>query len=70
MSEFDVVVLGGGPAGANAALAAASTGLNVALFDENPSAGGHLWVRDKPGRRRRHRRRQQRRSAGWRRTAA
>lgn len=43
MSEFDVVVLGGGPAGANAALAAASTGLNVALFDENPSAGGQVY---------------------------
>ena len=43
MSEFDVVVLGGGPAGANAALAAASTGLSVALFDENPSAGGQVY---------------------------
>ncbi|TDN70207.1 (2Fe-2S)-binding protein [Paraburkholderia sp. BL10I2N1] len=43
MSEFDVVVLGGGPAGASAALAAASTGLSVALFDENPSAGGQVY---------------------------
>ncbi|MFT4069704.1 FAD-dependent oxidoreductase [Paraburkholderia sp.] len=43
MSEFDVVVLGGGPAGANAALAAASAGLNVALFDENRSAGGQVY---------------------------
>lgn len=43
MGEFDVVVLGGGPAGAHAALAAASAGLNVALFDENPSAGGQVY---------------------------
>jgi thioredoxin reductase/bacterioferritin-associated ferredoxin len=43
MAEFDVVVLGGGPAGVHAALAAASAGLNVALFDENASAGGQVY---------------------------
>jgi thioredoxin reductase/bacterioferritin-associated ferredoxin len=43
MSEFDVVVLGAGPAGVHAALAAASAGLTVALFDENPSAGGQVY---------------------------
>jgi thioredoxin reductase/bacterioferritin-associated ferredoxin len=43
MSEFDVVVLGAGPAGVHAALAAASAGLTVALFDENHSAGGQVY---------------------------
>ncbi|WP_434114130.1 FAD-dependent oxidoreductase [Paraburkholderia caffeinilytica] len=43
MSAFDVIVLGGGPAGAHAAIAAASAGLRVALFDENASAGGQVY---------------------------
>ena len=38
----DVVVAGGGPAGIGAALAAAETGAQVLLFDENPTLGGHL----------------------------
>ncbi|CAB3809899.1 NAD(P)/FAD-dependent oxidoreductase [Paraburkholderia fynbosensis] len=42
-SLFDVIVLGGGPAGTRAALAAASTGMRVALFDENASAGGQVY---------------------------
>jgi len=42
MSEFDVAVIGGGPAGTHASLAAASTGLSVALFDDDPSAGGQF----------------------------
>jgi NADPH-dependent 2,4-dienoyl-CoA reductase/sulfur reductase-like enzyme len=36
MAEFDVIVIGAGPAGVNAAFCAASAGLEVALFDENP----------------------------------
>ncbi len=38
----DVVVIGGGPAGIGAALAAAEQGARVLLFDENRGLGGHL----------------------------
>jgi sarcosine oxidase subunit alpha len=38
----DVLVIGGGPAGMNAALAAAETGARVMLLEENPYLGGHL----------------------------
>jgi glycine cleavage system aminomethyltransferase T/NADPH-dependent 2,4-dienoyl-CoA reductase/sulfur reductase-like enzyme/bacterioferritin-associated ferredoxin len=38
----DVAVVGGGPAGISAALAAAEQGANVFIFDENPSLGGCL----------------------------
>ena len=38
----DVAVVGGGPAGMSAALAAAGAGARVALIDEGPSLGGHL----------------------------
>ena len=40
--HYDVVVVGGGPSGLEAALAAADSELRVAIFDENPSLGGHL----------------------------
>jgi thioredoxin reductase len=43
MSEFDLIVLGAGPAGTNAAVVAAGAGLKVALFDENPAAGGQVY---------------------------
>jgi NADPH-dependent 2,4-dienoyl-CoA reductase/sulfur reductase-like enzyme len=46
--HFDIVVVGGGPAGLNAAHAAAREGATVALLDDNPRAGGQIW-RQGPG---------------------
>lgn len=40
---FDIAVIGAGPAGANAAVAAADAGLRVVVLDEQPSAGGQIW---------------------------
>ena len=47
----DVAVVGGGPAGMSAALAAASAGASVALIDDQPLLGGHFRydVGDYPG---------------------
>jgi sarcosine oxidase subunit alpha len=50
----DVAVIGGGPAGISAALAAAGSGARVALIDDQPALGGHLRFdarkyRDLPG---------------------
>ena len=39
---YDVVVIGGGPAGMEAALQAANSGAEVLLVDENPILGGSL----------------------------
>jgi thioredoxin reductase/bacterioferritin-associated ferredoxin len=41
--EFDVIVIGGGPAGAGAAIAASREGLRVLLVDENDTAGGQVY---------------------------
>jgi digeranylgeranylglycerophospholipid reductase len=46
MSDFDVIVIGGGPAGCYAALAAATKGCRVALFEEHGAIG---WPRHDPG---------------------
>lgn len=43
MTVHDVIVVGAGPAGANAALEAAARGLDVMLVDEQPDAGGQVW---------------------------
>jgi len=42
-TAFDLLVIGAGPAGGNAALEAASAGLTVALIDEGTAAGGQVW---------------------------
>ena len=39
MENFDLTVLGGGPAGYNAAAYAASKGLSVVLFEKNELGG-------------------------------
>jgi NADPH-dependent 2,4-dienoyl-CoA reductase/sulfur reductase-like enzyme len=41
--HYDVVVVGAGPAGLNAARAAAQAGARVAVFDDNPRVGGQVW---------------------------
>ena len=46
--HYDVVVAGAGPAGLNAARAAAQKGARVAVFDDNPRVGGQVW-RQGPG---------------------
>jgi D-hydroxyproline dehydrogenase subunit alpha len=48
--HFDIVVAGAGPAGLNAAQAAAREGATVALLDDNPRPGGQIW-RQGPGHR-------------------
>lgn len=41
--EFDVLVVGGGPAGIAAAVSAARPGRRVAIVDDNPALGGQIW---------------------------
>jgi D-hydroxyproline dehydrogenase subunit alpha len=42
-TRFDVLVVGGGPAGLAAAVCAAECGQRVGLVDDNPSLGGQIW---------------------------
>jgi NADPH-dependent 2,4-dienoyl-CoA reductase/sulfur reductase-like enzyme len=41
--SYDLVVVGGGPAGLAAAATAARAGLATVLFDENPTIGGQIY---------------------------
>ena len=43
---YDVLIVGAGPAGLAAAYRASSTGLRVAIVDDNPNAGGQIWRRE------------------------
>ncbi len=42
-NQFDVLVVGGGPAGLAASVRAAECGLLVGLVDDNPALGGQIW---------------------------
>ena len=42
-SEFDVLVVGGGPAGMAAAVSASECGVRVGIVDDNPTLGGQIW---------------------------
>ena len=41
--SYDLVVIGGGPAGLAAAALAARAGVQTVLFDENPGVGGQIY---------------------------
>lgn len=45
--KVDLLIIGAGPAGMAAALAAAPSGARIAVLDDNPSPGGQIW-RDGP----------------------
>ena len=45
--KMDILIVGAGPAGMAAALAAAPSGARIAVLDDNPAAGGQIW-RDGP----------------------
>lgn len=46
--NFDVVVVGAGPAGLAAARCAAASGAATAMLDDNPAAGGQIWRGQSP----------------------
>ena len=43
-----LLIVGAGPAGMAAAVAAAASGASIAVIDDNPLPGGQIW-RDGPG---------------------
>jgi len=42
-ARFDVLVIGGGPAGIAAAVRAAECGARTGIVDDNPACGGQIW---------------------------
>lgn len=46
-ARADIVIVGAGPAGLAAALAAAPSGARIVVLDDNPAPGGQIW-RDGP----------------------
>ncbi|HZC25157.1 MAG TPA: FAD/NAD(P)-binding oxidoreductase, partial [Candidatus Binatia bacterium] len=42
-NEFDVLIVGGGPAGIAAAVSASECGVRVGIVDDNPTLGGQIW---------------------------
>ncbi|WP_240651456.1 MULTISPECIES: FAD/NAD(P)-binding oxidoreductase [unclassified Variovorax] len=48
LEHCDVLVIGAGPAGMAAAVAAAPSGASIVVIDDNPAPGGQIW-RDGPG---------------------
>lgn len=48
VEHCDVLIIGSGPAGMAAALAASAGGASVVMIDDNPVPGGQIW-RDGPG---------------------
>ena len=47
-ARCDLLIIGAGPAGMAAALAAAPSGMRITVVDDNPAPGGQIW-RDGPG---------------------
>ncbi len=47
--EFEVLVVGGGPAGIAAAVCAAEAGAHVGIVDENLALGGQIWRGESTG---------------------
>jgi len=43
MPDFDLIIIGAGPAGTAAAIEATGRGLSVLVLDENPAPGGRIW---------------------------
>lgn len=48
LEHCDILIIGAGPAGMAAALAAAPSGASIVIIDDNPVPGGQIW-RDGPG---------------------
>ena len=48
LAHCDLLIVGAGPAGMAAAVAAAPSGASIVVIDDNPAPGGQIW-RDGPG---------------------